>query len=147
MSSPHLLTFESLNSLFKGIIVAQFAKEGLVRRRLRIIEVFWIIQPFLWKINFRLWSLLGIQERIKARSSSEKFYFFQQLNISKLGGDQLICLLDHWYNTSFFNKERQQVTFYFKNVVIWAVERKDWDNVARTFQMILQIKKLILLFL
>ena len=52
MSFPHLESFEGLNSLLKVIIVAQFAKESFIGRKLSIVELFWIIETLIGKKPF-----------------------------------------------------------------------------------------------
>ena len=62
--------------------------------------------------------------------------YIEQPNVSKLENYKLISLLDHyWLNTSFINKEKQQVTLYKTRVVFCAVEAKDSKNVAVLFQV------------
>ena len=58
----------------KGIIVAQFAKESFIMRKLGIVELFWTTEPFMWKKTLRLLSHLGFQELFKNRSSYGKVY-------------------------------------------------------------------------
>ena len=74
-SSSHLLFFGCLKKFLEGIIVVQFAEEVFLRKKLSIVQLFWIIESFIWKISRCFWSLARFQERIKAGSSSQKISY------------------------------------------------------------------------
>ena len=69
------------------------------------VEICWIIEPFKWRVTFRVRSLVGFPEKIKTCSSLEKIQYIKQLNISKLERYKPISLLNHyWFNLSFIDQ-------------------------------------------
>ena len=148
MSNLHLSIIEILNSLFQGDYFCTVCQRRFLKGKMGSFELLWIMVSFIWKIIFRLWSLVGFQERIETPSSSEKVQYLQQLNISKLERCKPISLFDpYWFNPQFINENRQQIPLYWTIVRFWVVEAKECKKVATKLQVILQIKNSILLCL
>ena len=59
---------------FKGVVIAQNAKEGAIGRNLFIVHLLWTIEPFLRKETLCLIGLASFEERLKADATIEEFH-------------------------------------------------------------------------
>ena len=58
---------------FKGVAIAQNAKEGVIGRKLFVVHFLWAIEPFVGKEAFCLFGLVSFEERIKLVAPPRNF--------------------------------------------------------------------------
>ena len=59
---------------FKGVVIAQKAKEGVIGRKLFVVRFLWTIETSVGKVTFCLFSLEIFEEGVKTGGSTEEIH-------------------------------------------------------------------------
>ena len=78
---------------FKGVGIAQNAKEGVIGRKVFVVHFLWTIETFVGKETFCLFGLLSLQERVKTGGTTDEIHNVKQLKVSKPKRNKLISFL------------------------------------------------------